>query len=102
MYSAFIEKGQKRAESLSLPAIFVKQATFAQLKLALSWMSNVLQGVREGEERHTHSRLFSDGTDMIKCAILNLDSDQIFEIRETLSSLVNQSSHISDQFKELS
>lgn len=77
-----------KAETIKLPAIFVKQANFSHVKLSLNWMSNVLKGVREGEEKISHSDLYNRGVEMVNCAMLNLDSENIFEVKDIIASIV--------------
>ena len=89
-----------KSGTIKLPAIFVKQANFSHVKLSLNWMSNVLQGVRDGEEKISHSDLYNTGLEMINCAMLNLDSENIFEVKDSLASIATFSG--SQKYAELS
>ena len=84
-----IEPDQLQAETVKLPAIFVKKGNFNHLKEALNWMCNTLTGVKAGEERYSHADLFTRGLEVVDCTIRNLPSKQIFDLREPLSKITN-------------
>jgi len=50
-------------------------------------MNNLLAGVKEGEERHSHADLFTRGVEVVECVLRNLDSESLFELRETISQI---------------
>ena len=78
-----------KSQTIKLPQIFVKQGNFTHVKQALQWMQNLLEGLRAGEESHTHAHLFDNGLEFVDCLIRNFNSDQVFEIRQSISQITN-------------
>lgn len=83
-----IEPGQNEAQTIKLPQIFVKAGTFAHLKLSMQWMGNLLNALRDGEEKLSHEHLFYTGYEMADCTVRNLNSTQVFELREHIANLI--------------
>ena len=84
-----IEPDQLEVETIKLPAIFVKKGNYNHFKEALNWITNTLVGVKNGEERDSHKELFKTGLEVVDCAIRNLPSEQIFDLREPLAEITN-------------
>ena len=62
-------------------------------------MKNLLEGLKNGEERHTHANLFRVGLQMVDCLIRNLNSDQVFELRDSVSEIAKAGLEVWDNIK---
>jgi len=81
---------------VKLPAIYVKKGNFSHFKEALSWMNNILAGVKQGEEHYSHADLYTRGLEVVDCAVRNFTSEQIFELKEPLSDILKHCSSASN------
>ena len=89
MYDIVDPKGTALAkEKIQLPALYVKSGNFAQVKLAMNWVSNILSGVRKGDQVFSHGDLFERGLEVVFTCMTNLNSEGLFEVRETLAQII--------------
>ena len=59
-------------------SLFLKQGNFNHLKEALTWLRNILEAVKRGDEFHSHKDLFDRGREAADAVIRNCNSDQLF------------------------
>ena len=69
-----------------LPEVYVKQSSFSNVKVSIAWMASFLQGMNKSDEFMDHKHVYMSGLQVICCAFRNLDSQQLLEIKESITS----------------